>query len=420
MKINLSDPATGAQKMIEIEDEAKLRPLFDKRISHEVEGDALGDEFKGYMFRITGGNDKQGFPMLQGVLTSQRVRLLFSAGQKCYRPRKRGERKRKSVRGAIVSSDLSVINLRLIKKGPSEIPGLTDVSHPRRLGPKRASKIRKLFGLDKNEDVRLHVIKREIVAKQKQGASGEDGKDGAEIGAASTSAPAAKVKKPYKKAPKIQRLVTPQRLQRKRHEKAVKRQRWEKSRKEAEEYNKLLAQRLKERRALRESKIAKKRSVSRLTPAEGASTTEVEKPKPAEAKKPSADAQKAPAADAKKAPAADAKKAPTGGAKKAPTGDAKKADSKKPEAKGAGKKTPDAKQPEAAKGAAAKKAPEPKQSDAKAGKKAPETKLAESVAPAGTKAAASKPAAAAQPGIPPRSADAPKAVDKKVGKKSGK
>lgn len=32
------------------------RAFYDKRISHEVEGDSLGDEFKGYVFKITGGN----------------------------------------------------------------------------------------------------------------------------------------------------------------------------------------------------------------------------------------------------------------------------------------------------------------------------------------------------------------------------
>lgn len=35
----------------------------------EVEADHLGDEWKGYVLRIAGGNDKQGFPMKQGVLT---------------------------------------------------------------------------------------------------------------------------------------------------------------------------------------------------------------------------------------------------------------------------------------------------------------------------------------------------------------
>ena len=54
-------------------------------MGQEVPGDELGDEFKGYVFKITGGNDKQGFTMKQGVLTNQRVRLLLKKGHKNYR-----------------------------------------------------------------------------------------------------------------------------------------------------------------------------------------------------------------------------------------------------------------------------------------------------------------------------------------------
>ena len=46
MKLNISFPATGCQKVIEIDDEIKLRHLYDKRMSHEIEGDILGDDFK--------------------------------------------------------------------------------------------------------------------------------------------------------------------------------------------------------------------------------------------------------------------------------------------------------------------------------------------------------------------------------------
>lgn len=102
MKLNISYPATGCQKVVAIEDEKKLIALYDKRISHEVDGGELADEFAGYIFRISGGNDKQGFPMKQGVLTNGRVRLLLKKGMSCYRPRRSGERKRKSVRGCIV------------------------------------------------------------------------------------------------------------------------------------------------------------------------------------------------------------------------------------------------------------------------------------------------------------------------------
>jgi small subunit ribosomal protein S6e len=158
MKVNISYPATGAQKLIEIEDERKLRVFFDRRMGHEVPGDSLGDEFKGFVFKITGGNDKQGFPMKQGIMHPTRVRLLLSDGHSCYRPRRKGERKRKSVRGCIVGPDLSVLALSIVKTGPSEVPGLTDVVHPKRLGPKRATKIRRFFGLSKEDDVSITVI----------------------------------------------------------------------------------------------------------------------------------------------------------------------------------------------------------------------------------------------------------------------
>jgi small subunit ribosomal protein S6e len=64
---------------------------------------------------------------------------------------------------------------------------LTDVTLPKRLGPKRASKIRKLFNLAKEDDVRQYVIKRPLPKKEG--------------------------KKQRFRSPKIQRLVTPVVLQ---------------------------------------------------------------------------------------------------------------------------------------------------------------------------------------------------------------
>ena len=40
----------------------------------------LGAEWNGFVAKITGGNDKQGFAMMQGVLTNTRVRLLLRKG----------------------------------------------------------------------------------------------------------------------------------------------------------------------------------------------------------------------------------------------------------------------------------------------------------------------------------------------------
>jgi small subunit ribosomal protein S6e len=193
MKINIANSALGQQKVFDIEDENCLLPFYEKRMGMEVAGDSLGDQFKGYIFRITGGNDKQGFPMKQGILKNQRVRLLFGKGDKCFRERRGGIRKRKSVRGCIVGHDLAIMNLVLVKKGDADIEGLTDGEGAvRRLGPKRATKIKKLFGLEKADDVRPFVVRRKI---------GEEEEGG---------------KAKNAKAPKIQRLVTKKALQRKR------------------------------------------------------------------------------------------------------------------------------------------------------------------------------------------------------------
>ena len=192
-------------------------------MGHEVEGKDVSEEFNGYVFRICGGNDKQGFPMKQGVLTNGRVRLLLDAKQSCYRARRKGERKRKSVRGCIVGSDLSVLNLTVVAVGDKPIVGLTDEASktPVRKGPKRASKIRKLFNLTTEDDVRKYVIGREF---QKNG-------------------------KTVTKRPKIQRLITPVTLQRKRRRACAKKVARAKATAEAAAYKRLLAQRNQERRA---------------------------------------------------------------------------------------------------------------------------------------------------------------------------
>jgi small subunit ribosomal protein S6e len=58
MKFNIADPSTGGQKIIEVDEEKHIRPFFDRRMGQEIEGDVLGDDYKGYVFRLTGGNDK--------------------------------------------------------------------------------------------------------------------------------------------------------------------------------------------------------------------------------------------------------------------------------------------------------------------------------------------------------------------------
>jgi small subunit ribosomal protein S6e len=193
-------------------------------MGQEVEADTLGEEFKGYVFRINGGFDKDGFAMKQGVFCNNRIRLLLSPGTSGYRAKRKGERKRRSVRGCIVGPDIKTLSLTLIKKGDKEIPGLTDETKSRRLGPKRATGIRKLYGIEKAEGektlasscalIKKHAIRRTFKSKKNAEANRH-------------------------KAPKVQRLVTESRLRRKRIQKEDKIKRWKRTISLTEEYKKV-------------------------------------------------------------------------------------------------------------------------------------------------------------------------------------
>jgi small subunit ribosomal protein S6e len=211
MRLTIAYPDKGTQKVIDIDETTIISCLYDKRIGSDFDGSILGAQFAGYTFRIGGGNDKQGFPMKKGVLTPRRVRLLLKGDTSCFRPRVDGERKRKTVRGSIVSSETQALHLIIVQRADdaAPIPGVSDEEIPRRFGPKRASTIRALHGItDKRADLSGFVLKREV--------------------------------KPGKfTAPKIQRLLTNQRHARK-----------ERLKKEREERKKKSAQRLQAYRAL--------------------------------------------------------------------------------------------------------------------------------------------------------------------------
>merc|ERR1719456_1612961 len=167
--------------------------------------------------------------MKQGILSAQRVKLLFKKGMSTFREHRKGCRKRKSARGCIVGPDIAVMSLVMVKKGAEEIPGLTDDNKPRRLGPKRASNIRKLFNLEKKDDVHQFVVRREIEGKKK------------------------------KKAPRIQRLVTPAMLQRKRYFRSQTRTKMVLAKKLKQDYSKRLSEYLREQKELRAAEVAKKK-----------------------------------------------------------------------------------------------------------------------------------------------------------------
>jgi len=233
IQLNIGDTAHGSQKCIEIDDEKRIRVFNEKKLSEEFAADFLGEEFKGYILRITGGTDRDGFAMKEGVNINKRVRLLLDGKTGHFRPLRKGQKRRKSVRGCIIGPDIAAINTIIVKKGDKDLPGITDRHLPRRLGPKRANHIRKLFNLGPKDDVRHWVIHRKAQPK----------KEGS---------------KAYNRAPKIQRLITPLVKQHRRRLKILKKRRFVKSKQEAADYAKLMAQINKDKR---HALISKKRSM---------------------------------------------------------------------------------------------------------------------------------------------------------------
>jgi len=221
----------------EIDEDKINRHFNDRRMGSDVDGEILGPEFKGYTLRITGGNDQQGFTMKQGILVNGRVKILMRKKTTLYRPRRTGERKRKSARGCICGPDLSVIALKVLVKGDAEVPGLTDAPRPRRLGPKRVSSIRTAFALRKKDNPTKYVVRREIKVGDKT----------------------------RFKSPKVQRLVTDTRLRRKALRKRAKTQAWKSGKEAHQNYEKTLSKFLKEKKAAAKKEAAAKQATPTTT-----------------------------------------------------------------------------------------------------------------------------------------------------------
>ncbi|AJF63027.1 MAG: 30S ribosomal protein S6e [archaeon GW2011_AR20] len=89
--------------------------LLGKKIKDKVEGSHVG--LKGYEFDITGGSDKEGFPMRHDVEGLVRKKIFVSKGQTGTRLKIKGVRIRKAVASNIITNNISQVNLKVVKTG---------------------------------------------------------------------------------------------------------------------------------------------------------------------------------------------------------------------------------------------------------------------------------------------------------------
>jgi len=122
-RVVVSDPESGRAYQITVSG-SKADALIGKRIGDEFLGDVVG--LPGYTLKVTGGTDKDGFPMRPDLPGPQRRRILVSGGVG-YKPRKKGMRKRKTFRGNEISADIVQVNVVVSERGTTPIDKLLGV-----------------------------------------------------------------------------------------------------------------------------------------------------------------------------------------------------------------------------------------------------------------------------------------------------
>ncbi|MBT4376897.1 30S ribosomal protein S6e [archaeon] len=138
-KINVSEKSGKTYKL-----ETEAEGLIDKELHEKVDGKLVSPDLEGYELEITGASDKSGFTVMKEVEGIGRKKILLNYGKGMHkRPKREGKKKqsnptpkglrlRKTVRGKVISSELSQINLKVIKAGKKS---LEDIFNPKTEAP---------------------------------------------------------------------------------------------------------------------------------------------------------------------------------------------------------------------------------------------------------------------------------------------
>ncbi|MBN2599898.1 MAG: 30S ribosomal protein S6e [Candidatus Thermoplasmatota archaeon] len=116
-KVVVNDTQTGKSYNIPVSGH-HANSLIGKKINDEVDG--IFVSLPGYKLQITGGADKDGFAMRHDVPGAIRRRLLLSKGLG-YKPKERGKRKKKSIRGNTINQEIVQVNMKVLKPGAKPI-----------------------------------------------------------------------------------------------------------------------------------------------------------------------------------------------------------------------------------------------------------------------------------------------------------
>jgi len=119
-RVIISDPQSGSAYQVEAKD-AAANKFLGYKISDSIDGEVVG--MPGYTLQITGGSDREGFPMRRDVPGTKRRKILIAGGVG-YRSEETGCRRRKCVRGCDIASDIGQINVKIVERGVKPVDEL--------------------------------------------------------------------------------------------------------------------------------------------------------------------------------------------------------------------------------------------------------------------------------------------------------
>ena len=110
-KLNISEKG----KTFHIETESE--EIIGRKIGEKINGKEISGDLSGYEFEIKGTSDKAGFPGKKEISGMALKKVLLTKGPFLHKTPHKGFRRKKTVRGSEISSNIVQINLNVVKKG---------------------------------------------------------------------------------------------------------------------------------------------------------------------------------------------------------------------------------------------------------------------------------------------------------------
>ncbi len=117
-KVIVSDPMSGASKVLELE-EARASPFISKKLGETLDGAVV--DLPAHKIQLMGGSDKDGVPMRSNVHGGVRRAVVLSSGAG-FKAKEKGQRKRKVVRGDIITDEIVQINAKIVERPAGATP----------------------------------------------------------------------------------------------------------------------------------------------------------------------------------------------------------------------------------------------------------------------------------------------------------